>query len=217
MTIPFKRPPAAVTGKLFIVYYTVGLIGLSLPQSRSLFTTLMPFSLLMSLIIVLFYHPGWRLKEVLAVATVAILGYLVEVAGVLTGHVFGQYSYGSALGPKLLETPLMIGINWIMLIYCVYVFMAHSRPGRWLSLPAGALFMVAYDILLEPVAIRLDMWDWAGGNIPLQNYLAWFIISLIFLFILQQAKVNTGNRLTTWLFFTQAGFFLLLNLTLRIF
>jgi bisanhydrobacterioruberin hydratase len=217
MSIPFKRPPTALAGKLFIIYYTVGLFGLSLPQTRALFTTLMPFSLLMSLIILFLYHPGWKWKEALAVAAVAIAGYLIEVAGVLTGHVFGQYSYGPSLGPQLFDTPLIIGINWIMLIYCVYAIVAHFRMGRWISLLVGATLMVAYDYLLEPVAIRLDMWSWAGGNIPLQNYLAWYLISLLFLFVLQQARVNPGNRLTTWLFFTQSGFFLLLNLTLRIF
>jgi bisanhydrobacterioruberin hydratase len=214
MNPKIKLPNPSLIGKIFIIYYIVGIIGLSIATSRDLFTALMPFSLLLSMVVLLFYHSHWKPTHVYAMILIALLGFFVEVAGVLTGDVFGQYSYGRALGFKVFETPLMIGVNWIMLIYCVHTIMGTSNWPKLLRIPIGALVMVGYDLVMEPVAIRLDMWSWGGGIIPLQNYIAWFVISLVFLAILHFTRVRTNNKLAPWLFGVQACFFLVLNFTL---
>jgi bisanhydrobacterioruberin hydratase len=38
---------------------------------------------------------------------------------------------------------------------------------------------VAFDAVMEPVAIALGYWTWTGGAIPLRNYAAWFLISAV--------------------------------------
>lgn len=206
------RPKETTIGLLFIIYYLVGIAGLALPLSRELFITLMPLSLLMSFGILLFYHRVWKPAHVVVIVLIALAGYLVEVVGVLTGDVFGEYSYGRALGFMLFDTPLMIGINWIMLVYCFHTLLEAYRWGWPVKVLAGASLMVVYDVIMEPVAISLDMWSWGGGDIPLQNYVAWFIISLVFLTVMQLAGVKTGNRVAPWLIAVQTGFFLALNL-----
>lgn len=208
-----KLPKPSLTGKILIIYYSVGIAGLSMPVTQGLFLTLMPFSLLLSMVVLLLYHKHWKPMHGVAMTLIAILGYLVEVAGVLTGEVFGQYTYGSSLGVKLFETPLMIGVNWILLIYCVYAIM---EPVRWptiLKILFGSVVMVVYDLIMEPVAILLDMWSWGGDTIPIQNYIAWFVISLLFLTIMHLFRVKTQNQVAPWLFGVQAGFFLVLNFT----
>jgi putative membrane protein len=40
----------------------------------------------------------------------------LEVVGVKTGLIFGEYKYGSTLGIKLFEVPLIIGFNWVFVI-----------------------------------------------------------------------------------------------------
>ncbi len=211
-----KHKSARLAGYFFVVYYLVGLAGLSIPHTREIFTRLVPVSILLSTAILLFFHRQWRRSDGAVLLLIAITGYLIEVLGVLTGHVFGSYAYGATLGPKVFETPLIIGINWMMLIYCVFAIMEPARLFWPLKVLSGAVLMVAYDVVLEPVAIRLDMWNWAGGEIPLQNYQAWFIISVIFLSFMQLAGVRTHNRAAPWLFGIQFLFFLLLNIGLRI-
>jgi bisanhydrobacterioruberin hydratase len=209
-----KRPAPSFTGTILIIYYVVGIAGLSIPSTRALFTMLTPISLLMSLALLMVYHNGWKTKYVFAFALIAILGYLVEVAGVLTGEVFGAYTYGKTLGLKILDTPLMIGVNWLMLIYCVYAILENAVWPWWLKILAAASMMVVYDIIMEPVAISLDMWNWGGGRIPLQNYVAWFGVSVVLLGLMHLTGVKTGNRIAAWLFGVQAGFFLILNIVL---
>jgi bisanhydrobacterioruberin hydratase len=201
----------SLTAKVFIIYYIVGLIGLGVPYSRELFITLMPFSLSLSMILLLLHHKIWTYRHVFVIVIIAILGYLIEVAGVLTGEVFGEYAYGKALGLKLYDTPLMIGVNWIMLIYCVHTLHENLKWPWWIKVLSGSLIMVVYDIIMEPVAVRLDMWSWGGGNIPTQNYIAWFIISLVFLTIMHLARMKTRNQVAAWLLGVQTAFFLVLN------
>lgn len=199
----------------FVIYYTVGVIGLSLPATRQLFTGLMPLSLLLSSAILFLYHKRWRKIDILIFFIIALAGYLVEVLGVHTGLVFGEYSYGRALGFQLFDTPLMIGVNWLMLTYCVYAIMEDTKLFWPLKALMAAVLMVVYDFVMEPVAIRIDMWSWGGGPIPLQNYQAWFVISLVFLAIMHLSGIKTKNKVAPWLFGTQFVFFLALNLTIR--
>lgn len=214
----FKKHRAARwAGYFFVIYYLVGLIGLTLPSTRSMFTDLMPLSILLSTAILMVFHHRWRSPEAVVLLFIVITGYLIEVLGVMTGHVFGNYSYGDVLGVRVFSTPLIIGVNWMMLIYSVYTIMESARLFWPLKALTAAVLMVTYDFVMEPVAIRLGMWHWYGGEIPLQNYQAWFIISLVFLSAMHLAKVNTGNRVGPWLFGVQFFFFLALNILLRIF
>lgn len=201
---------------LFVIYYGVGVIGLSLAATRELFISLMPLSLITSSAIMLFFHKRWRKTHVIVFLSIAIAGYLIEVLGVHTGQVFGSYSYGRALGFKIADTPLLIGLNWLMLTYCAYAILEDTKLFWPLKALTGAVMMVIYDIVMEPVAIRLDMWDW-GGPIPLQNYQAWFIISIVFLTVLHLSRIQVNNRIAPWLYSIQFVFFILLNLTLRVF
>jgi uncharacterized membrane protein len=38
----------------------------------------------------------------------------------------------------------------------------------------AALLMVALDVLIEPVAVALDFWQWENAVIPIQNFVMWF-------------------------------------------
>jgi bisanhydrobacterioruberin hydratase len=202
-------------GKFFILYYAVGLVGLSLPGTRDLFIGLMPWSILGSMALLMMFHQRWTFGHVGVILLIALAGYLVEVLGVLTGLVFGEYSYQHALGLQVFDTPLMIGVNWAMLIYCVHAMLEDTGLPAVLKILTGAMLLVGYDFILEPVAIRLSMWSWGGGAIPTQNYIAWFFISVVFLSVMRFSEMKTGNRLATWLFWVQTAFFLLLNLSLR--
>jgi bisanhydrobacterioruberin hydratase len=197
-----------------VIFFSVGVAGLAYKGTQDLFIRLMPFSLLLGVGLMFWVHKSWGVKQVLIFAIVGLLGFIVEIAGVLTGEVFGEYTYGRALGFKIYGTPPMIGINWLMLIYCVFIIMQKFNIPVWIKLILGSALMVVYDLIMEPVAIQLDMWSWGGGMIPLQNYIAWFVISVVLLSIMYLSKVRFSNKVAPVLFFVQMGFFLLLNFLL---
>ena len=205
-----------LTKAILIIYFSVGVAGMIWNLTADLFTRLIPLTLLASIAVLLAFHSKWEKRHILVFALIALLGYLIEVAGVLTGVIFGEYLYHDALGFKVFGTPPIIGINWLMLIYAVYGIFEFQRLPAWLKILGGASLMVAYDIILEPVAITLKMWSWGGGDIPIQNYIAWFVISVVFLVMMHLAKVRTNNPISKYLFMVQLVFFMVLNIYFRL-
>jgi len=198
--------------RFWIIYYTVGVIGFALPATRELFQDLIGFSILISTVLLFWFHRPWNASFIGASAFVLIGGIFIEAIGVNSGVVFGEYEYGPTLGPQIAKTPILIGINWLMLIYIVWQLVQKIEVNGAGQLLIGAAILVGYDLFLEPVAIDTDMWNWAGQNVPHQNYIAWFVISLVFLSIFKLSGNRYKNPVAPGLLAAQIAFFFLLNL-----
>jgi len=197
----------------FIVsYYVIGFAGMVFPLTKPFFEQLTGLTILISFTLMMLYHEGWTFRFIVASSIIYLAGFAVEAAGVQTGEVFGHYAYHTSLGPKVLGTPLLIGINWLMLIYAVFHIVNPIRIHPTAKPFIGAFLMVLYDYLLEPVAIHWNMWKWGGAIVPVRNYFAWFLISLLFLALMQVMKIKYRNRISTLIIIAQCCFFLLLNL-----
>ena len=195
-----------------VIFYSVGVAGMIIPQTRELFKFLVPLNLLMNVMLLLIYHGKLDVRFAWKALVIYSAGFIVEIAGVNTGLIFGSYSYGPTLGPQLFYTPLIIGVNWLMLVYASLVITSRFFEKRYFRVILAAVLMVVYDFALEPSAIDLDMWDW-GGAVPMQNYLAWLVISLVLVWFADRTgMVNRQNKIAAPLFFVQLGFFILLDL-----
>jgi putative membrane protein len=197
---------------LLIVFYTVGIVGLSMDSYRELFLTLTPFNLLLTLALIKWMDRDFSTKGMLAFILVFVIGYGVEVAGVHTGVLFGEYTYGSPLGWKAFDVPLLIGVNWFILAYATAGVSAYLWKNWILKIGFAALLMVCLDFFIEPVAVDLDFWRWAGGLIPLQNYLMWFITALVVQFVLWRVGSKIDKKTGLYVFLIQLYFFMALNL-----
>ena len=103
-------------------------------------------------------------------------GFVIELLGVTTGLIFGNYTYGTTLGIKFAEIPLLIGVNWILVIYSTGAFLKEFGIKNHIIRSAiGAFFITTLDFLIEPVAIKYDYWTWTDFDVPFQNYVGWFI------------------------------------------
>jgi putative membrane protein len=200
---------------IIIIFYLVGIAGLSLEFSREIFRLLVPFTLLGSVILMLLMDESNSGKLWYILAVIYITSFFIEMIGVNTGIVFGTYEYGRTLGFEVVGTPLIIGINWIILVYAIWQWIGKARMNGLVKILLASLAMVVYDFVLEPIAMILDMWDWEGGQIPVQNYIAWFVISFIFFSMFQVMGIKIRNKISTVLLLTQFGFFIVLNFTLR--
>lgn len=204
---------------LLLSSYATGIIGIGLMQ-WPLFLKLTPFNLMLSFGILYWNHiPAdrrWWTYATIAWAT----GYFVEVAGVSTGLLFGHYAYGSVLGLKVLDTPLLIGINWAMLIYVGCDAVNRWVPESWTDaarIALSAALPVALDVCIEPVAIHTGMWHWFGSNPPLQNYIGWYVVSL-FLSAVYHKTIGRAHRnpAAPLLLLMQVLFFVAMLLLMRI-
>lgn len=194
---------------IIIVFHTVGLIGLQ-SDFRAYFLTLSPLNLLLAMTcLLLSFRPSWKL--VVDVLVVGLIGFGVEVIGVRTGYVFGDYRYGSGLGWKALDVPLILAVNWSMLSFATTACVLRLRVPVVVQALLSALLMTGLDVLIEPVAVRNDFWSWAHGVIPFYNYACWFLVALPVHYYLLKRRTPEQNPVAVGLVVVLIVFFGLLN------
>lgn len=194
--------------KFFIIFYTIGLLGIAIPLTRNIFIYLTPIALLISFAVVLYFHQaGFNTKTILVFIFIFLISYFIEVTGVKTGLIFGNYNYGKGLGLKLLGTPLMIGINWLLLVYCTAAIFDKLPVHTILKILLSSLLMVAYDLIMEQVAPHLQMWYFDGNTVPLRNYLSWFVLAFSLHSLIKLTGIKTTNKLADLIFYCQLSFF----------
>ena len=204
------RPVIAIA--ILVILYTVGLVGLH-TESRAWFLAATPLTLVISAGLLVWNQRDWNMAAVAAIVTCMVVGYAVEVVGVKTGLLFGDYTYGPTLGFKLLDVPLVIGLNWLLLTYATGTLWAGLRAHKLVQAAGAAATMTILDVLIEPVAMRLDFWQWAGDSVPLRNYAGWLVVSFLLLTLFQYLRFEKGNPVAAAVLGLQFVFFGTLNLT----
>ena len=189
--------------------HAVGLTGVAL-YDANLVLDLTVFNLLLSAAVILGF--GHRVDTWRWLLT-AYLTYGVEVVGVQTGFPFGDYNYGTRLGPSLYDVPPMIGVLWLLTLTGAMYWsqrwiQAAGLRGDLLRSATAASLMVAMDLIIEPVAMRTGYWQWAGGHIPVQNYVAWWIIAFALAWGWRHTRTFRTNPAAGWLLVVQTLFFI---------
>lgn len=203
----FKRIDWVVIA-LVAAFYIYGAFGLLRTETRELYASLTPLVLLFSILILSVYDRSSRqLKSLIYILSVIVISFGVELLGVATGLIFGDYSYGTGLGPKVGGTPLLIGINWIFLVYATAAMQAPLGRGINTTIILPTLLMLGYDLIMEQVAPMMKMWSWQGGSIPLQNYIVWGALAGLFHAARYWLRIDFHNRIAPFLLFIQILFF----------
>ena len=151
-------------------------------------------------------------KLLLWVAGTFAITLFLEILGVATGAVFGSYTYGPTLGFPVMDVPLLIGVNWTLIIMGAATLVERLTDNPWQVALGTAAITVVFDWIMEPVAIALDYWSWSSSTIPLQNYIAWFAIAFVFATIFSRMKLKTASPIPSLIVVVQALFFSLLRL-----
>jgi putative membrane protein len=211
-----------------VFFHLIGLIGI-LFFDRSFFVAVTPLNLLLSLVLIFWTGPVKQPGFWLFFFTAALVGFSSEVVGVNTGKLFGAYQYGKVLGASFKSVPLIIAVNWFLIIYSagitVHAVIRKLSAGlkdeaqtssSWMKFASvvldGATIAVFFDWIMEPVAVKLGYWRWLdGGDIPAFNYVSWFVISMIILICFEFLPFNKRNKFAVHLLLIQLMFFLLLR------
>ena len=200
--------PAAVA--VLVIFHAVGLWGLLFSGEPEYFQQLTPMNLLLTNVLLFSFHRRWNAAFVLFAVVMFCGGFLSEVLGVHTGLLFGNYSYGAALGLKLWEVPLLIGLNWLMLVYTTGHISNYFKLHWLIRALIGAICMVLLDYFIEPVAMQYDFWSWQGDSIPLSNFIGWFAVAFLLQLYFQKASFFKSNRLAPYVYLVQLAFFICL-------
>ena len=188
-----------------ILVYVSGSIGFVMyPAFFSPFT---PYTLLLTCLVFLLHGPFPDKKFLIAFFSIAFFGFFIEVIGVKTGLIFGKYSYGDGLGIKLLEVPLIISINWAMLICAGIRIVSGIFTNKISSLLVAALLVTLIDLLIEQVAPKLDFWQFEGGLPGLHNYLGWIGVAFFTSYFFYPTLIKGNRNVSLLLLILQIIFF----------
>jgi putative membrane protein len=211
-------PLAAPTSRLrvaqglVLLFHLTGFVGLAFSQDKSFYLKYTPLTLLLTAGLLGAFQPGRNWSFWLFVMQVFLLGFMAEFVGVNTGWLFGSYTYGATLGPKYVEVPWLIGLNWVIVTYCAGILTTYLPLPGLLRVLVGAALMVGFDLCLEPVAGQYNFWHWAGHIIPLRNFRDWFLLSLVMQLLFQRSSFNKRNPLVPLVYLVQLLFFFVLGL-----
>jgi putative membrane protein len=117
-----------------------------------------------------------------------------EALSIYMGFPFGNYHYTMG-GPRILEVPLLIMPAYFGMGYMAWTLsnILNGQNGKRLKgvhvflVPLIASFtMVMWDVVMDPIAATVGkVWIWEDGgsyfNVPISNYLGWFLVVYIFL------------------------------------
>ena len=211
-----------------LVFHIVGFAGI-LWIDQTAFVSMTPYNLLLSLMLIFWTQEKFNFPFVIFFLVAFQTGYFTEYLGVNRQLLFGYYQYEHALGPKLYGVPILIGLNWFMIVYCCAVTIRLLLNFIWLKglkktfsdntsiqivmiVIFGALMAMSFDWMMEPVAIKLGYWTWlSDGMVPVKNYWDWFFVSAFLILIFMNIDVKRNNLFAFHLLWIQSLFFILLR------
>lgn len=209
---PFFRKSHLLISFL-ILFYSVGILLFLIGGTRSLFILLTPYSLILSFGAVLVFQKEISGKLAIAFLVVFAGTLIIEIIGVNTGVLFGNYVYGNALGIMIFNTPILIGLNWLILIYCTAAIVNHFFKKKVTKIFLGSFMMVGYDLLLEYVAPVMQMWTWDTRYPGIRNFMMWFIVAMVLHIFFQAINLRIENKPARYLFLIQILFFCIIALS----
>ena len=211
-----------------VLFHIIGLVGL-LFFDKTFFLQSTSINLLLMFALLLWTQHEKNIYFFLFLIVCFCVGIAVEIIGINTKILFGDYTYGNVLGYKVQHVPLLIGVNWFIIIYCCGISIhtllmkainsisadTGKKPMVLKALSViidGATLAVLFDWMMEPVAVKLGYWTWNGdGSIPFYNYICWFGVSLFLLTVFHFIPFSKNNKFAINLLLIQMMFFLLLR------
>lgn len=206
------RKPASTTIGILILwlFHISGILGIYF-GNKEWFISKSSITLTISLCIFFFLYPLNEKKHYLLFFLFAFIGMLAEWLGVHYGLFFGDYAYGANMGPKLDGVPYLIGAFWALLTFMTAEIARLIVSKKWQVVFLAAALMVFLDLLMEKSAPIFDFWAFEG-QVPINNYISWFVIGLLLQTILAQFKVSGKKSIAIHLYTVQFVFFMVFYL-----
>jgi len=125
----------------------------------------------------------YRLRGILMFLLLCVIvGGGFEELSLHTGFPFGHYYFTAAMGPKILQVPILLGLAYVGIGYLAWTLagIILAEP-RVVARPLlAAAIMTAWDLAMDPVWANLvHAWVWERGGayfgVPLSNFLGWYL------------------------------------------
>ncbi len=120
---------------------------------------------------------GWR-DAIVLIAIFAVLSMAIEISAIATGFPYGHFGYSDLLGFRIFgSVPWTVAFAWTPLVFAAYAAAALVGRSLFLRLVLTVSFLIAFDLVLDPGAVRLGFWQYNSGGgfygVPLSNFAGW--------------------------------------------
>jgi len=126
------------------------------------------------------------------------VGLIMEILGLKFGVPFGGHYAYNPIQASILNVPLSIPLFWSVFIYTGYSIV--NSYLKWLNirkpnlrennlklLPlliiADSLIVVAIDLFMDPLQVRMSNWAWLEGGpyfgVPIGNFIGWLMVAAL--------------------------------------
>ena len=190
---------------LIWLFHVSGILGIVYGNSNW-FISFTPLNLTLNFILLLI-NCKWNKPVLIIIILGFFVGMISEILGVQYGWFFGDYQYGNQLGTKFMGVPLLIGVNWALLIVITGAIAHQFYSNIFMRVLVGMGLMLFLDLLMEPLAPVLDFWVFDRQEAPLQNYLGWAGVALFLQFGYYFIKVKINGSFPYHLYLLQIFFF----------
>ena len=187
----------------------IGSCALFSPLLKSSILLFTPVNLLLIFSLFFYVNNNYSRSFIFLCLQLFLFGFIVEVIGVNTGIIFGEYTYGKTLGLTLFSAPLIMGINWINLSLASFGIISFFTDKKLLLITLSSLLMVFLDYIIEPIAINLDFWSWEYITVPIHNYFGWFFCAIIAQLLIIFSKVKINKKIAFAVIGSQLSFFII--------
>ncbi len=198
-----------------VLYHIIGFLGLVYAPTQAFFIKAIPLSILaLSAFIVYININALKCFLIFSFGVFSCV-MLLEILGVHVGELLGKYNFGDTLGFKIAAVPVFLGVLFVNWIYAVgqttYLL---KRVSPILRALLGSILILVFDYFLEPVAAKLNYWDWDNDVVPTGNYITWFILSYVLLHFFYALHLPQRPKLGAIIFIAQLLLFTALYLFL---
>lgn len=156
---------------------------------------------------------GWRDASLLWIV-LGVYALLIETSAIYTGFPYGHFAYSDLLGGKIFGlTPWTVFLAWTPLVIAAYAI-ARSFAGNFIArIAIVAVVGTMFDLVLDPGAVRLGFWQYAGDGgfygVPLSNFLGWLVSSSIAAALIEVFLLRVRPILKTPVQLVSSGFLIL--------
>ena len=139
------------------------------------------------------------------------IGLGIFVVAEKSARLFGEFSFGFGLGPRMGETPVLSGLLWLVPVLFSFSWTAKLTANIYLRSAIGAVLVTVPTIFFSYNAPLLDFMHWGDMRPPASSFLTWFLTGFFMHFAGHQMQAKMENPLAimlyaAWLLFHVALF-----------
>ncbi len=194
---------------ILLLFYLSYLMGLTAGGQEAWFMRNAAAIIYINIGLLFWYHKKWNLENLLYWTGLVFFGFAMEMVAAKTNMLYGEYSFGPSLGPKVAGVPYAVGFYWLMLSYSSACAAAKMKlQSTQVRTVVAATLQTSLAMLIFQLAVKLKFWSIAVHEQSQIRYaLVYFGFALVLQSIFGRLKIDASNKIAPYVYMLLWVFF----------